>query len=160
MNGDFVGVEADPIFGPGSDYRPVLPSPLIDAGLPIGQLAWPELVCQDWARSICMGTSFRRAYCADIGAAELFPWLATTTETAVVDAADYVLWRDTFGTMGSSLAADGNETAAVDAGDYDVWKAHFGQSASASGSARPLRSVLDNVARASIIAATFNCSRD
>jgi hypothetical protein len=47
----------------------------------------------------------------------------------VVDAADYVVWRETLGQSASVLAADGNGNGTIDAGDYDEWKAHFGQSA-------------------------------
>ena len=45
-----------------------------------------------------------------------------------VDAADYVLWRDTLNQTGPDLPADGNDNNMVDAGDYDVWRMHFGQS--------------------------------
>ena len=48
----------------------------------------------------------------------------------VVDAADYTVWRDTFGST-TDLTADGNENGQIDAGDYDVWKANYGQSAPA-----------------------------
>jgi hypothetical protein len=44
----------------------------------------------------------------------------------VVDAADYMVWRNTLGQVGSELAADGNGNGRVDAGDFDVWKANFG----------------------------------
>jgi T5SS/PEP-CTERM-associated repeat protein len=43
-----------------------------------------------------------------------------------VDAADYTIWRDSLGQMGSGLAADGNGNGVVDQGDYNVWKMHFG----------------------------------
>ena len=48
----------------------------------------------------------------------------------VVDAADYVLWRN-----GGPLQNDA--TPGVQPGDYDVWRAHFGQTAGsgAGGSA-------------------------
>jgi hypothetical protein len=46
-----------------------------------------------------------------------------------VDAADYVLWRDTLGQSGANLAADGNHSNQVDDGDYTVWKSNFGQTA-------------------------------
>jgi T5SS/PEP-CTERM-associated repeat protein len=45
----------------------------------------------------------------------------------VVDAADYLVWRDTMGQTGTELAADGNGNNQIDAGDYDVWRSHFGQ---------------------------------
>ena len=52
--------------------------------------------------------------------------------SGVVDAADYVLWRDTFGSM-SDLWADGSgpsvgvPNGVVDQADYDFWRANFGQ---------------------------------
>jgi hypothetical protein len=49
-------------------------------------------------------------------------------DNGTVDAADYVLWRDTLNQMGSNLPADGNDNNMIDQGDYDVWRAHFGQS--------------------------------
>jgi GH35 family endo-1,4-beta-xylanase len=42
-----------------------------------------------------------------------------------VDAADYSVWRDTFGSS-DDLRADGNGDGVVDDGDYGVWKALFG----------------------------------
>ncbi len=57
-------------------------------------------------------------------------------DDGVVDAADYVLWRKTFGMSGFALAADGNGNNQIDSGDYDVWTAHFGESlGSGSGAA-------------------------
>ena len=52
----------------------------------------------------------------------------------VVDAADYVLWRDSMSQTGAGRPADGNGNNQIDAGDYDVWRAHFGQT-TASGAA-------------------------
>jgi hypothetical protein len=46
-----------------------------------------------------------------------------------VDAADYTVWRNTFGAIGSGLAADGNGNGSIDGGDYSVWKTNFGASA-------------------------------
>ncbi len=47
-----------------------------------------------------------------------------------VDAADYVVWRNSLGQSGSGLPADGNPNNIIDAEDYDVWKTQFGQPAS------------------------------
>jgi hypothetical protein len=47
-----------------------------------------------------------------------------------VNAADYKLWRSTFGTTGSNLLADGNHNNVVDAADYVIWRRY---SASGSG---------------------------
>lgn len=44
-----------------------------------------------------------------------------------VDAADYILWRNTTGQAASGLAADGNYDGFVNHADYDTWRTHFGQ---------------------------------
>jgi hypothetical protein len=53
----------------------------------------------------------------------------------VVDAADYVRWRDTLnqtvGTPGNG--ADGDKSGTIDAGDYTFWRSRFGNNASGSG---------------------------
>jgi hypothetical protein len=47
-------------------------------------------------------------------------------QDGVVDAADYVLWRNTKGQTGVGLPADGNGNQIVDQADYDLWRANFG----------------------------------
>src|SRR4051812_30948724 len=54
-----------------------------------------------------------------------YPVAGDYNENTVVDAADYVLWRDTLGSS-SDLRADGNANNAIDQGDYDYWRSHFG----------------------------------
>lgn len=46
----------------------------------------------------------------------------------VVDAADYSVWRDTLGQVGTGLAADGTLDGTVDELDYDLWAGTFGAS--------------------------------
>jgi hypothetical protein len=53
----------------------------------------------------------------------------------VVDAADYVVWRDTLGQTGVGLAADGNRNGSIDANDFTVWRSHFGQVAGSGSGA-------------------------
>jgi hypothetical protein len=50
-----------------------------------------------------------------------------------VDAADYVVWRDTLNQSGDDLAADGDSDGTIDPDDYDVWKMHFGEGPGAGG---------------------------
>ncbi|WP_221435490.1 dockerin type I repeat-containing protein [Algisphaera agarilytica] len=50
----------------------------------------------------------------------------------VVDAADYTIWQDSFGSM-DDLAADGNGNGIVDAADYTIWQDNFGNTSAASG---------------------------
>jgi hypothetical protein len=54
----------------------------------------------------------------------------------VVDAADYLVWRNAFGAT-FDFAADGNANGMIDQDDYQIWRANFGNSAlpSATGSA-------------------------
>jgi hypothetical protein len=42
-----------------------------------------------------------------------------------VDAADYVVWRQSHGSS-TDLRADGNGDGSIDDADYAVWRAHFG----------------------------------
>jgi hypothetical protein len=55
-------------------------------------------------------------------------------QNGVVDAADYIVWRNTVGETGAGLAADGNGNNEIDAGDYDVWRLHFGNTAGSEAS--------------------------
>ncbi|MCA9188475.1 MAG: pentapeptide repeat-containing protein, partial [Planctomycetales bacterium] len=43
----------------------------------------------------------------------------------VVDAADYTVWKDRFGSA-MALDADGNQDGAIDAADYTIWKDNYG----------------------------------
>jgi CSLREA domain-containing protein len=55
-----------------------------------------------------------------------------------VDAADYVVWRKFFGTVGlpAYSSADGNGNTSVGAEDYPIWTTHFGESESGAGEAQ------------------------
>jgi hypothetical protein len=54
----------------------------------------------------------------------------------IVDAADYVVWRDASGQPGAGLAADGNGDGLINQADYDVWRANFGQIAGVGAASR------------------------
>jgi hypothetical protein len=58
--------------------------------------------------------------------------LGDYNDNGTVDAADYVVWRDTLNQMGMNLPADGNDNDMIDAGDYTVWRANFGKAAGAA----------------------------
>jgi hypothetical protein len=73
-------------------------------------------------------------------------------ENGTVDAADYVLWRDTLGqSVTSGSGADGDESETIDAGDHDFWKARFGNSVPSA--AASLNAVPEPTAVFSIVAA-------
>jgi hypothetical protein len=55
-------------------------------------------------------------------------------DDGIVNAADYTVWRNSLGAVGSNLPADGNGSGSVDAGDYAIWKMHFGESFGGGGS--------------------------
>lgn len=56
----------------------------------------------------------------------------------VVDAADYTVWRDTFGSnVASGTGADGDESGTIDAGDYTFWSARYGTTVTSSATATP-----------------------
>jgi hypothetical protein len=44
----------------------------------------------------------------------------------VVNAADYILWRNMQGRTGTGLVADGSGNGIVDQDDYAIWKGNFG----------------------------------
>ncbi|MCA9187066.1 MAG: hypothetical protein KDA99_15670 [Planctomycetales bacterium] len=48
-------------------------------------------------------------------------------DNLTVDAADYTVWKDNFGSD-TNLDADGNGNGVIDAADYTVWKDNFGNS--------------------------------
>jgi len=58
--------------------------------------------------------------------------LGDYNEDGVVDAADYVVWRDN---LGSAASLPNDLTPGVTAEDYGVWKAHFGETAAVAASA-------------------------
>jgi hypothetical protein len=58
-------------------------------------------------------------------------------ENGVVDAADYVVWRNSLGqTVPAGTAGDGNGDGMVTSADYDLWRADFG-STGANASLNP-----------------------
>ena len=51
----------------------------------------------------------------------------------IVDAADYTVWRNSLGQLGTGLAADGNGNGRIDGDDYGIWKAHYGEGSLGGG---------------------------
>jgi hypothetical protein len=67
---------------------------------------------------------------------DLQPLTGDYNRNGVVDASDFVVWRNTLGQAATGLPADGNGNGVIDAGDYNLWRANFGRSVgTASGAA-------------------------
>jgi probable HAF family extracellular repeat protein len=66
---------------------------------------------------------------AHLGTAENIPLSGDYNSDGTVDAADYVVWRNSLGQAGAALAADGDASGIIDTNDYNIWRSHFGQSA-------------------------------
>lgn len=75
----------------------------------------------------------------------------------VVDAADYVVWRDTLtqSVSPTGSGADGNANGTIDSGDLDFWRAHFGNilAGSATGSSLSAESVPEPASWALVLSA-------
>jgi hypothetical protein len=68
------------------------------------------------------GRRFTQAYLSSLVA----PTAGDYNANGKVDAADYVTWRNSLGSM-SSLAADADRNGTVGQEDYSIWKANFGK---------------------------------
>ena len=62
------------------------------------------------------------------------PQIGDYNRNGVVDAGDYVVWRNSLGqSVAHGAGADGSDNGVIDAADYAVWKAHFGETLGSSG---------------------------
>ncbi len=61
------------------------------------------------------------------------PLLGDYNQDGVVDAADYIVWRNSLG-AGTLPNRAPNNTGAISVADYNTWRQHFGQSVLGSGS--------------------------
>lgn len=55
-------------------------------------------------------------------------------DDGVVDAADYIVWRQSLGQTGMGLVADSNLDGRIDGADYEFWRSRFGQTAGSGSS--------------------------
>jgi hypothetical protein len=75
-----------------------------------------------------------------------------------VDAADYVVWRNTLTQMVTpSSGADGNGNGTIDDSDYDVWRSHFGQTAGGSAGFYQIAAVPEPATLVLLIPAATGC---
>lgn len=72
------------------------------------------------------GYDYARPPTFDIAVLETPTFSGDYNGDGVVDAADYVVWRNSLNMTGADLAADGNGDEVVDAEDYLIWKNDYG----------------------------------
>jgi hypothetical protein len=61
------------------------------------------------------------------------PLAGDYNDDGMVDAADYLVWRNSAGSSGAGLPADGNGDMQITGADYTIWKDNFGESSQAAG---------------------------
>jgi hypothetical protein len=83
----------------------------------------------DWTQSAGGGFAYERA-----AAPAPPPTTGDYNGDHEVNAADYVVWRDTLGDMVAppGSGADGDQSSTIDDGDYTFWKSKFGNTVPAS----------------------------
>lgn len=70
----------------------------------------------------------------------------------MVDAADYVLWRNTQGqTVTAGSGADGNSDGQITSADFSVWRSHFGQAAGTGSGVVPAGTTVPESAAVAIV---------
>jgi uncharacterized protein (TIGR03382 family) len=103
----------------------------VDLGLAWNTLGQTDLTFayQTLAGTLLPGT-------VNFGAKAIFGLLGDYNGSGQVDAADYVMWRDTLNAnVPIGTGADGSGNGVIDVADYNVWKANFGNSAGAGAGA-------------------------
>jgi hypothetical protein len=107
-------------------YRLMANSSLIDAGRDLASLPLPTaLGLTNPGQRDFFGGVIPVGSALDIGAHEAFG-PGDYNGDGTVNASDYTIWRDTFGSI-DDLRADGNGDRMVDEGDYSIWKGLFGK---------------------------------
>jgi hypothetical protein len=98
--------------------------PIVTAGTVSGTFAAKELPKAAAGRGLTWQVHYNPG---DVTLELTFALTGDYNGNGMVDAADYTVWRNSLGQMGSGLAADGDGDNMIDADDYDVWKSQFGQ---------------------------------
>jgi hypothetical protein len=116
---------------------PLSGSPAIGAGDPLAVVGTnvPHFVPASDQR----GAPFTRIFGGriDMGAVEVEPagfLVGDYNRNGIVDAADYTVWRDSYGQVGPNLAADSDGDQLIGQFDYNNWVSNFGHVATVTGS--------------------------
>ena len=79
-------------------------------------------------------------------------------QNGTVDAADYVMWRDTLTQMVTpSTGADGNGNGTIDDADFGIWRANFGNPAGSGASLNAFAAVPEPATLMLLISAAAGC---
>jgi hypothetical protein len=108
-------------------YRAYLGRKTISGGSSI------DVLIDDWVKVPNTVTGSIRTWYDGLGIA-LVSLPGDYNHNGIVDAADYTIWRDTYGqNVTKGTGADGNSDGMIDQLDYGVWTMNFGRSGSVPG---------------------------
>jgi serralysin len=125
-------------------FNPAMDTLTLSAGFPIDTKSFTALPTDGvTARhynpqngQTSLGTNNPTNYAGMTGSVILVPPVTPTGDyngNNVVDAADYVVWRNTFGqNVAEGTGADGDRSGMIDQGDYNFWRMQFGSVVSGS----------------------------
>ena len=138
------GVQPDFTLPSTSFFNPAIDTLTLFAGFPIDTKSFTALPTDGvTARhynpqngQTSLGANNPTNYLGTTGSVNLPPPVTPTGDyngNNVVDAADYVVWRNTFGqNVAQGTGADGDRSGMIDQGDYDFWRMQFGSVVSGS----------------------------
>lgn len=106
------------------------PGPQTDTNAPAdGKMMWltsGSWLYAKWDFSFAINRSWSALRLTQVTPVAGPPVSGDYNKNGVVDAADYTLWRKTYGSVGANLPADGFPDGFIDEYDYDVWREAFG----------------------------------
>ena len=121
------------------------PGPQADTTQPAdGTMMWLKAgswLYAKWDFSFGIDRSWSAIRLTQVGATTGPPIEGDYNGNGVVDAADYVVWRNTLGQMGSNLAADGYHDDVIDDLDYYIWRSDFGHTAAGGAASGTMAAV-------------------
>ena len=132
------GVQPDFTLPSTSFFNPAMDTLTLFAGFPIDTKSFTALPTDGvTARhynpqngQTSLGANNPTNYLGTTGSVNLPPPAMPTGDyngNNVVDAADYVIWRNTFGqNVAQGMGADGDRSGMIDQGDFNFWRMRFG----------------------------------